>query len=115
MLTTKSGLLPLHSSLSQQAKTGSVLKGLNNVSLLLLGQLCDDDCVAVLDKRFLNVYKMGHQILKGCRNWTDGLWDVHVQRQQEQLNVIIRKDQTKHELAEYLHKFVFSPALSTFQ
>ena len=115
MITTDTGDLPLHPRLSHKAQKGNVLKGLNNVSLLSLGQLCDDDCIAILDKRFLNIYKHGHHILRGCRNWTDGLWDVQVKRQQETVNVIIRKDQTKHELAEYLHKCAFSPSLSTFQ
>ena len=115
MTTIEKGDLPLHPLLLKKAQTGNVLRGLNNASLLSLGQLCDDDCIAVLDKRFLNVYKYNHHILQGCRNWTDGLWDVHIKKQQETLNVIVRKNQTKHELAEYLHKCAFSPSLSTFQ
>ena len=92
MMTTQTGLLPLHSSLSQKTQIGSLLKGLNNVSLSLLGQLCNNNCVAVLDKHFLNVYKQGKQILKGSRNWTDGLWDVYVQNNHEKINVMIQKD-----------------------
>ena len=95
MTTTTTGILPLHPSLSYHATIGNVLKGLNNVSLLSLGQLCDDDCIAVLDKRFLTVYKKGICILKGSRNWTDGLWDVRLKPHYESANVIIRKDQTK--------------------
>ena len=33
---------------------------------------------------------------------------------QHSLNVIVRQDKTKQDLAEYLHKCCFSPALSTF-
>ena len=114
MKTIEYGTLPLHHSLSTTAKQGNVLKGLNNASLLSIGQLCDDECIAVFDKRHLHVYKHGTLILKGNRNWTDGLWDVEIKSQQQQLNVIVRKDTTKHDLAEYLHKCAFSPPLSTF-
>ena len=110
------GQLPLHPTLSPQAQQGHVLKGLNNSSLLSIGQLCDDDCIAVFDKRALNIYKHQNLIIRGTRNWTDGLWDVHVKHKpNSQANIIVRKDTTKHNLAEYLHKCAFSPALSTFQ
>ena len=50
---TQSGLLPLHHSLSATAKTAHVLDGMTNSSLISIGQLCDDDCVAILDKQRL--------------------------------------------------------------
>ena len=68
----------------------------------------------MFDKRHLHVFKHDTLILKGQRNWTDGLWDVEI-RPQQKLNVIIRKDKTKHDLAEYLHKCAFSPPLETFR
>ena len=55
-------------------------------------------------------------VLTGKRNWVDGLWDVHFDAPPTQsLNVIIKKDKTKRELAEYFHKCAFSPALTTLQ
>jgi hypothetical protein len=54
---THLGHLPLHPSLSTKAKTAHALDGMTNSSLVSLGQLCDDDCVAVLDKRQLQVCK----------------------------------------------------------
>jgi hypothetical protein len=45
---THSGLLPLYHSLSKTAKTAHVLDGMTNSLLISIGQLCDDDCVAIL-------------------------------------------------------------------
>ena len=55
-----------------------MLEGLSNASLLSIGQLCDDDCVAVFDKGHLRIFKQGILILKGQRNLIDGLWDIDV-------------------------------------
>jgi hypothetical protein len=48
---THSGILPFHESLSDKAKTAHVLDGIANAPLISVGQLCDDDCIAVLDKK----------------------------------------------------------------
>ena len=110
-------LLPLHYLLSEHAKKAHILEGLSYVSLLSIGKLCDDDCVAVFDKTHLCIYKQGILIIKGQRNWTDGLWDINIKpiRPQQSVNVITRKDKTKNYLAEYFHKCIFSPSISTFQ
>ena len=98
------GIFPLNNVLLKMAKTGNVLSGLTNSSLLSIGQLCDDDCLAVFSKYKLRIYKQGRLILTGTCNWTDGLWDVVLSQCQQSVNVIIRCDKTKYELAEYLHK-----------
>jgi hypothetical protein len=53
---THSGQLPLHPSFSEKATTAHVLAGITNASLLSIGQLCDDNCVAVLDKDKIEVF-----------------------------------------------------------
>ena len=54
--------------------------------------------------------------MAGVQNWTNDLWDIIVpQASLTTINMIVQKDETKHELVEYLHKCVFSPAFSTFQ
>ena len=114
----KKGYLPLPTLLSPTARLGHVFNGLTNSSLLSIGQLFDDDCVAVFDKKHLKVLKNQQLVLQGNRNLTDGLWDVPMPVQyptfQPTINVIIKRNQTKIQLAEYLHKFSFSPAISTF-
>ena len=115
MKTIGQGTLSLHQLLSQQAQKANDLQGLSNALLLLIDQLRDDDCIAVFDTRSLQIYKQGILMVKGQRNWTDGLWDVRIDQPQESINVIIRKDTTKQHLNEYLYKCAFSPFLSTFQ
>ena len=68
MKTIESGVLPLHSLLSLKAKNAHVLEGLSNASLLSVGQICDDKCITVFDKRYLNIYKHGMMIILGKRN-----------------------------------------------
>ena len=115
MRSIQSEVLPLHQLLTTSEKQAIVLKGLSNSFLLSIGQLCDNDCIAIFDKRHLHVYKWGQCVLKGMRNWLDGLWDINITKKIEQANMIIRKDRSKTELAENLHKCAFSPSLSTFQ
>ena len=116
MTTTEIGIVPIHQLLSKAAQQANVLEGLSSASLISIGQLCDDDCIAIFDKRSLKIYKHNTLVLTGKRNWTDGLWDIFLPRDpKQQINVIIRRDKTKQELAEYLHKCAFSPSITTFQ
>ena len=48
------GDLPLHQCLTPKAL---IYPHLKSESLLLIGQLCNDGCVAVFDKEKLNIYK----------------------------------------------------------
>ena len=122
---SKQGLLPLPSVLSNKARTAHVFKGLTNSSLLSIGRLCDDGCIAIFDANDLKIYKKNILIMRGTRNFQDGLWDVslnphspllitNTQPIQQSINAIVRKDLTKMKLGEYLHKCAFSPCVSTF-
>ena len=55
--TTQQGKLPLPSSLSKEASTVVVLPSSKISSLILLDQLCDDNCRVILDKKKLYVEK----------------------------------------------------------
>jgi hypothetical protein len=115
---TQSGILPLHHSLSTTAKTARVLDEMTNSSLISIGQLCDDDCVAILDKQRLQEFKNNRCILMGPRNKTDVLWDIVLPlptpsatpveatpvaaRANLQINAIIRKDTSKMQLITYI-------------
>lgn len=89
-------------------------------SLLSVGQLCDDNCRVCFEKRKMEVTKNGHHILEGNRNPTDGLWDVDINQlahksaslattTQPNLNVILRNDKSKAELAAYYHATCLFP------
>ena len=104
------GILKIHKSLPIPAL---VYPKLTSESLLSIGQLCDQGCVAVFQKEELNIYKNNQKIISGTRNRTDGLWDVPFPT--EKNNYIITRDKSKTELAQFLHGCAFSPSVSTFQ
>ena len=73
MSTTRTGNTPLASSLSAHAKKAHIFDGLFNALLISLGKLCDDDCVAILDKNEINIIKGKTIILKAHINKIDGV------------------------------------------
>ena len=136
MQSNATGLLPLSTNLSECAQIAHVLDDLQ-APLLSMGQLCDDKCQVVLtEKEEMHVFKNNAIILKGKRNFCDGLWDVplplqskvnytsqhgtlfkHLVQQQlfqHEANIIIRKDKAKLQLAQYLHAAANCPVISTF-
>ena len=74
----KKGELPLHHTLSIDAREANIIPKLSSSSLISLGQLCDDDCNIILHKKVLLAVKNDEIVLKGYRNYNDGLWDIPV-------------------------------------
>ena len=64
--------------LSNTATSAHILLALKDTSLLLLGQLANDDCHILLNKQTLKVFKNFKLILQGFRNRQDGIWDVPI-------------------------------------
>ena len=85
--STEKGQLPLSNMLTKEAKTAQILPQLASSSLISLGQLCDDDCVILLNKKELLAIKNKEVLLKGYRNPIDRLWDIPVCK-----NTISRKN-----------------------
>ena len=90
-----------------------------------MGQLCDDDCVAIFTKYGVKILNHNQVIITGLRDRTDGLWNIPLgpcpptqqsptRSHPNQANGILRQDITKRELAQYFHVAAFSPAKSTF-
>ena len=86
-----------------------------NSSLISIGQICNDNCTAIFKKQDLKFYKAKDlnivsekEIIKGARNKTNGLYDIHSQRTEtmpsvitnEASNFIICKDKTKTDLVK---------------
>ena len=80
IVSTKKGQVPFSSDLSKEAKTAQILPRLASSSLISLGQLCDDDCVVLLNKKQLLAIKDKNIVLQGIRNPIDRLWDIPVGR-----------------------------------
>ena len=76
MSATRTGNTPLEISLRAHAKNAHIFNGLQSASLISLGQLCGDDCIAILDKNEINILK--GFFLKEHINKTDGLWDITI-------------------------------------
>ena len=57
-----------------------ILQGLKSASLISIGQLCDDGCNILLNKLKLIAVKIKRIILKGNRNYSDGLWDIPIHK-----------------------------------
>ncbi len=72
------GTLPLSNHLSKTAQSAHVLPKLRT-SLISLGQLADDNCIIMLTKQHLKVFKHCRCILNGHQNAVDGLWDIPLQ------------------------------------
>ena len=130
------GLLPTLSSLSTSARSSLVYPALKNASLLSIGQLCDNGCLALFDKNFLWILHNKKLLLKGRRNTTDGLWDIPfpvlssqhknnaplpapiltpTDSTQPSCNYILTLDKSKYELAQYIYGCLFAPTQSTLQ
>ena len=65
MSATHIGQIPLSLSLSQQVSKAYVFYEIYSASIIYLGQLCDNDSVAILDKNEINIVKYSQSILKG--------------------------------------------------
>ena len=76
---TLQGQLLLSNKLSKQAQRATVLPALKSSSLISLGQLCDNDCTVILDKNKMLAIKKNEVILRGCRNYLDGLWNIPIE------------------------------------
>ena len=64
------GNLPLHKNVTLPSL---VYPALNNKSLLSIGQLCDEDCVVIFDKKLFSIIENNKVILQGNRNLRDSL------------------------------------------
>ena len=63
MLATHKVQLPLSQDLLLESQTGYMLNGLSTGSLVSIGQLCDDDCIALFHKYYVKIIKKGKLII----------------------------------------------------
>ena len=96
------GKLPLSSSLSNEASNVVVILSLKSSSLILLGQLCDDACREILNKKNIYVAKDNQMVLEGHKNLTDGLWDICISYYDVYKNL-----QTDNHIQPPTHKAMF--------
>ena len=85
--SNEEGDIPLSPLLSNNAKKASIIPGLMSSSLISLGQIVDDDCTFILDKKKLVAVKNKDIVLTGIRNFNDGLWDIPVHKNISHLSI----------------------------
>jgi hypothetical protein len=101
----------------------------NPGSLIFLGQLCDNECVALFTKYDIKIYKHGQVIIVGKSNPTNGLWNIPLAPKeaaqppipptdpktlQHSANGVIQNVNTKQDLAAFNHESAYSPDPYTF-
>ena len=89
--------------------------GLHSVSLISLGKICDNECIAILDKNKININKDSKLVLNGHLKKSDRLWDIPISNPlRHGDNAIITRDKTNAELIQSLHGFFLRPTLRKF-
>ena len=83
---TQQGQLPLKPKLSIHAKKAAVLNDFHISSLILFGQIYDDNCKVILDNSHCYVIKDEDLILQGKRNLKDSLWDIKLPVQNKSIS-----------------------------
>ena len=64
--------------LSKDAQHGFVFNNLKTRSSISIGQLCDDDCIAIFSKYHLKILNNDQIIITGRRS-ENGFWDIPLQ------------------------------------
>ena len=108
------GLLPLNADISPKSATAHFFDGPHSAYTIYLGQLHDDDCIAIL-KINKSIFKNNEPVFQVPRNHQDSLWDIPISIYLHHgSHVIIKKDKTKIELNQYLRGCCFRPTPRTF-
>ena len=84
------GILPLHSSFSNTAKTATILPKLQSSSLISVGKICDDNNHVIFNKNSVHAIPYNDNIqkiisktdvlLQGKRNHKDNLYDIPIEK-----------------------------------
>ena len=64
---TKKCTIPMNEHLTSTSTSGYIVPGLKNASLLSIGKLCDDGCIALFTKKNMFVFKSNQLMLQVIR------------------------------------------------
>ncbi len=78
--SNEEGNIPLSPLLSNNALKALIIPGLKCSLLISLGQIVNDYCSIILDRRKLVAIKNNDIVLRGVQNFNDGLWDIPVHK-----------------------------------
>ena len=125
MSPTKKAILPFSNTFTWNAKITYSFINLKSGSLISIGQLCDDDCIAIFTKYDVKIIKNDKILIKGRRT-ANGLWKIPIgtaikpsavqsptNPATHVANGVIQLDSTKYELAQYYGFTMYGPAKIT--
>jgi hypothetical protein len=103
--------------LSQAASIAHVFPGMENYSLLSVGQLCNEGYYITFRIDRVTIYNSEEKaILKGQRDLNTGLWRINVRDENPQHTMYVANNFYElcntGALVNYLHKAMFSPKKS---
>ena len=68
--------MKMSNKLSSKAQSTHVENDINTGSLISMGQLLNDDCIAIFAKFDVKILKHNQVITTGLRDRTNGLWNI---------------------------------------
>jgi hypothetical protein len=107
----------LLTNIPHQARQAHILPGLVHNSLILVGQLCDNECSVTFTHDQVTVSRNGKDVMYGSRSPKARLWRVNLK---QKMNTKLAQCNHAHDnnnqkdLINYLHAACFSPVKSTW-
>jgi hypothetical protein len=103
--------------LSQAASVVHVFPGMENHSLLSVGQLCNEGYCVTFSIDGVKIYNStAKAILKGQCDLNTGLWRINLRSDKPKLTIAaasyVYELRNKGAIVNYLHKAIFSPTKS---
>ena len=119
-------ILPLSKHLTTKAKAAFVFNDIQSEALISIGQLCDNDYIAIFSKYDVKIVKKNTILIVGKRT-DNGLWNIPLQESTLEIppkttpsdntipvaNGVVKLDNTKTDLAQYYAATLFNPTEST--
>ena len=124
MVPTKSGEIPNLPKINSEFKTAQVCPENKNATLISLGKLCDDGCLALTDKDRMIIFKDREPILKASRCNKTGMYLVNMDNPTKLVNLATSSPATRvaqiHNFTSksrllFMHGALGGPTISTLQ
>ena len=131
IVPTKKAQLPLLDMITRKAKVAFSFDSLQSGFLISIGQLCDDDCIAIFSQYDVQTIKNNQALIKGRRT-DNNLWSIPLTPKAPQHKTttanpdtkdenpttsqaygVIQVDATKGELAQHYAATLFNPVETT--
>jgi hypothetical protein len=111
--------IPALAALPAAARIAHIFPQMGNISLLSMGQLCDNGCKAIFERNRITVYFEDKIVMTGTRSReTNYLWyidDDHPAEPMHHAMQAINQSAKAADLVEFAHASFFSPTIATLK